>query len=274
MTNSRTREIIDDWQPLLGALAAMWHRNHAGAIPMLVVLAMFAALAWSCVVAPRRDDLPDDLAMVAVAAVMIAAAFVAMRNLPLAVIATAIPLGRHATFVIRVEPTSPRGWLSQAILAAAAIVLLIGTGLLSHVLRAGSPKPVGAIAFMQKAGLSGNILTDFAWGEYVIWNMAPTSKVFIDGRYDTVYPPDVIDDYLSFQYGEAGAKEVLRKYPHDFVLLSPDDEAASALMASSPDWMRLYRDATCVLFVRTDSAAAKIPALAVSAPQTPPSFFP
>ncbi len=270
MTNPRTREIIDDWQPLLEALAAMWHRNHAGAIPMLVALGLFVALAWSCVVAPRRDDLP----MVAVAAVMIAAAFVAMRNLPLAVIATAIPLGHHAAFVIRAEQVSPRGWISQAIIAAAAIVLLLGTGLLSPALRAGTPKPGGAIAFMQEAGLSGNILTDFAWGEYVIWHMAPASKVFIDGRYDTIYPPNVIDDYLSFQNGAVGAKEVLQKYPHDFVLLSADDEPASALMESSPDWRRLYRDATCVLFVRTDSAAAKIPAMVVLGPQTPPSFFP
>lgn len=270
MTNPRTREIIDDWQPLLGALAAMWHRNHAGAIPMLVAIALFVALAWSCVVAPRRDDLP----MVAVAAVMIAAAFVAMRNLPLAVFATAIPLGRHAAFVIGAGRVSPRGWISQVILAAAAIVLLIGTGLLSPALRVGSPKPVGAIAFMQEGGLSGNILTDFGWGEYVIWQMAPTSKVFIDGRYDTVYPPDVIDDYLSFHYGEAGAKEVLRKYRHDFILLSADDEPALALMASAPDWMRLYRDATCVLFVRADSDAARMPAIDVTADETPPSDFP
>jgi hypothetical protein len=127
---------------------------------------------------------------------------------------------------------------------------------------------------MQEGGLSGNILTDFGWGEYVIWQMAPTSKVFIDGRYDTVYPPDVIDDYLSFHYGEAGAKEVLRKYRHDFILLSADDEPALALMASAPDWMRLYRDATCVLFVRADSDAARMPAIDVTADETPPSDFP
>ncbi|HLI80699.1 MAG TPA: hypothetical protein VKV03_12000, partial [Candidatus Binataceae bacterium] len=166
MTNPRTREIIDDWQPLLRAVAAMWDRNHAGAIPMLVALAMFASLAVIFSVASHRDDLP----MVTVAAVMIAAAFIAMRNLPLAVIATVIPLARHASFVIQAEPISQRNWTSQSIIAGAAIVVLIETGLFSSALRAGSPKPVGAIEYMQEAGLSGNILTDFAWGEYVIWH--------------------------------------------------------------------------------------------------------
>jgi hypothetical protein len=268
MTNPRTRDIIDDWQALPAALAAMWHRNHAGAIPMLVALALFVALALSLVFAPRRDDLP----MVGVAAVMIAAAFVAMRNLPLAVIATAIPLARHAAFIIRAQQVSPRGWISQVIMSAAAIVLLIGTGLLSTALRAGSPKPVGAIAFMQEAGLSGNVLTDFGWGEYVIWHMVPTSKVFIDGRYDTVYPPEVIDDYLDFHSGRG--KDFLDKYLHDFVMLSPADKPELELIETAHNWEQLYRDASCVLFARTNSAAGNIPPLVVSPQRTPPSFFP
>lgn len=270
MTNPRTREIIDDWQPRLRALAAMWHHNRVGAVPMIVALAMFVWLTVNFARASRRDDLP----LVAVAAVMIGAAFIAMRNLPLAVIATVIPLARRASFVMHTEQISQRSWTSQSIVAGAAIVLLMATGLFSSALRAGAPKPVGAIAFMHGAGLSGNILTDFAWGEYVLWHMSPASKIFIDGRYDTVYPPEVIDDYLSFQNGAAGAKELLRKYPHDFVILNVDDGAALALMDSMPDWTRLYSDATCVLFARTGSGAARVRAVKVSAHETPPSDFP
>ncbi|HLI78622.1 MAG TPA: hypothetical protein VKV03_01495, partial [Candidatus Binataceae bacterium] len=85
---------------------------------------------------------------------------------------------------------------------------------------------------------------------------------------------EVIDDYLSFQNGAGGAKEVLRKYPHDFVLLSVHDEAPLALMASAPNWMRLYRDATSVLFVRKHSEAARLPAADRAAGETPTSDFP
>ena len=89
---------------------------------------------------------------------------------------------------------------------------------------------------MKENRLSGNIMTDFGWGEYVIWHMAPASKVFIDGRYDTVYPASVIDDYLAFNYGEAGAKDFLTRYPHDFVLLSPNDEAALDEVSRARTW--------------------------------------
>lgn len=36
------------------------------------------------------------------------------------------------------------------------------------------------------------MLPFFGWGEYVIWHLAPGSHAFIDGRYDTVYPRELI----------------------------------------------------------------------------------
>ena len=43
-----------------------------------------------------------------------------------------------------------------------------------------------AIEFMKAKGLAGNVLVDFNWAEYFMWH-APESKVFFDGRYDSVY---------------------------------------------------------------------------------------
>ncbi len=268
MANPRTREAVDDWQSLLTALIAMWHRNRVGAIPMLIAVAMFAAFAPR-IVFLKRADFP----IAAIAGVMIVSALAAMRNLPLAVIACVIPLADQLSPRFsgpRLKPVPP----SQIGFGIAAIVVMIGSGLLSPMLRAGSPKPVGAIAFMQTHRLTGNVMGDFAWGEYLIWHMSPTSKVFIDGRYDTVYPPNVIDDYLTFQSGEPGAKDVLRKYPHDFILLSPNDEPALALVGAAPEWKRIYRDRSSSLFARADSEAAKIPAVDVSTQSAPPSYFP
>ena len=271
-TNSTTRQVIDDWQPLLRALDAMWHRNPGGAIPMLTGLALFLASALIFVLAPSAEDFP----LVAIAGLMVAAAFIAMRNLPPAVIACAVPLsaGYGRLFSRHAAPEENGSWMRQLILIAAATGLLIKTGLFSSALRAGSPRPVGAVAFMQEHRMQGNIMTDFAWGEYVIWHMAPGSKVFIDGRYDTIYPPDVIADYLTVQYGRPGAGDVLQKYPHDFFLLRADDAPTIHLLANSHEWKQIYRDSTCILFARADSEAARTAAVAVAADDTPPSYFP
>lgn len=271
IANPQTRKVIDDWQPLLKALIAMWYRNPVGMIPMIIAIAMFVSLGLAIAENPRRGDVP----MIALAVVMISAAFVAIRNLPLGVIATVIPLARHSSVSSGAQPQAPaRNWIHEVVFAGVALALMIGSGLFSSKLRAGDPRPVGAVAFMEEHGLNGNILADFRWGEYLIWHMTPASKVFVDGRYDTVLPPQVINDYLALHYGKPGAINVLREYPHDYVLLSPDDEPALAVMATAPEWRQIYRDANCILFVRTDSTAAKIPAVVVSAQNTPRSYFP
>jgi len=271
LANPATRDVIEDWQPLLTALVSIWHRNPGAAIPSVLGLAMFVAFATSLVMARRRDD----LALVAVAIVMIVAAFISMRNLPLAAIACVIPLTQHGSYVFRLSEIPPRlGWMRQTLLAVVASLLLIESGLFSPTMRAGSPKPVGAIAFMQEAGLSGNILNEFSWGEYLIWHMTPTSKVFIDGRYDTVYPSAVIDDYLSFISGGPRAHEMLRKHAHEFILVRSEDTAALAVLGSEAGWIRLYRDATCVLFVRSDAKASSMTPVDVTADETPASDFP
>jgi hypothetical protein len=114
---------------------------------------------------------------------MIAAAFVSIRNLPLAVIATVIPLARHSASKLDAEPEPPRvSRLREAVFSASAIALLIASGLLSPTLRSGIPMPAGAVAFMKQHRLNGSILSDFGWGEYLIWHMAPAGSVFIDGR--------------------------------------------------------------------------------------------
>ena len=256
LTDPHTRQVIDDWQPLTRWLIAMWHKNHAGVIPGLVAIALFLALGVSLMLNPRRGD----SAIVAVALLMIAAALIAMRNVPLAVIATAMALAQHSSSFFGMTQSHRASQTGQIFIAAMAAILLIGTGLFSPMLRAGSFKPAGAIAFMQAHRLSGNVMSDFAWGEYLIWHMAPASKVFIDGRYDTVYPANVIDDYLAFQSGQPSAKDVLRKFPHDFIVLSRGDESALAVVGAAPEWKSIYRDGGSILFARADSEAAKIPA--------------
>ena len=63
--------------------------------------------------------------------------------------------------------------------------------------------PVYAVRFLKENGINGNIMTTSDWGEYVIWKL-PKSKVSIDGRFWTVYPPDSIIQNMVFQAGWEG----------------------------------------------------------------------
>jgi hypothetical protein len=281
LANPHTRTTILDWLSLPQSLLFHWRQAHAAGVAVKVLaLAMFVALGVTFIQTPRGGD----IALISIAALMIAAAFLAVRNLPLAVIATVAPLARHTALALEArrerlglppahaKDRSPT--INQLIVAVAAFELLILTGLFSKKMAADDPYPVGAISYMKRHRLSGNILADFQWGEYVIWHMPPASKVFIDGRYDTVYPPRVIDDYMPFTHGEVVGKEILVNYPHDFVLVGQKNDPAYKLINAQPGWKQIYRDDSCVLFARDTSAAAKLAPITISVKDTPENSFP
>ena len=107
--------------------------------------------------------------------------------------------------------------------------------------------PLGAIDYLQAHNLSGKILTFFDWGEYLIWDLSPRCRVALDGRFETVYPPEVVREYLDFIYAAPNWREFLQKYPPDFILIDSRTRIYHLLQAE-PGWRTLYTDAGCALF--------------------------
>ena len=269
-----TRIAVADWQPLYAAVIVAWRTSPAGLVYFASMLAMLAGLAYCAARTPRQGDLP----LLAIAAVMAVAAFLSARNMALFVIAAAGPLARHLTAMRARRSGEHAGGLPDTAGARAgirpgagfaiAIVLAAYTGLFSNRLVGSTQFPAGAVAFMQQHGLGGNLLCDFNWGEYLIWHSAPRSRVFIDGRYQTVYPASVIRDLSPSFRSAREAAAVLAAYPHDLVLVPPLSGAAY-LTSRSPDWTLVYRDPVAMLFARKDSAAAGTPPIRGVAPVTP-----
>jgi hypothetical protein len=203
--------------------------------------------------------------MVAVAGVMLATALTAVRNVPIAAIAIApVITGR----TMATPPADAGRSHRTARLTIEILVAVVAIGFARHngILKRGidaSDNPADAVNFMNSHQLAGNVLADYAWGQYVIWHGAPGTKVFIDSRYDLGYPPTVIRDYVALDNGTAGGSHTLAAYPHDFVLLKKDSPAAK-LMESQPDWRLIYSDQVAVLYARKGADAANIPAIPVS----------
>jgi hypothetical protein len=244
-----------------------------------VTIFFFAAAIVSVILTPKGNDAP----MVAVAAVMLATAFTAVRNVPLAAIAVAPVFANHLGLltrprevpdahaaIARVVPR--RGRLVMEVIIA---VVAIGFARFSGILKPGiddSGNPTAAVSFMNSHGMTGNVLADYAWGEYVIWHGGPGTKVFIDSRYDLAYPPTVIWDWLAFANDLVGASHTLAAYPHDFVLIEKDS-AAVKLMDSQPDWHLIYGDDTARLYARANSPAGHLDSLVFKG-SAGPLFFP
>jgi hypothetical protein len=274
LANPYTRIVIRDWRPFWWAMLAQWHSAPSGVVFYVVVIAMVAALATAMAAAPSADDMP----LVAVAAMMAVAAFVSVRNMALAAMALAAPLA-HRLAMQRAKragaSASGAPWRPAAHFAAfaLAVAMALGGGLFSSRLALDRAYPAGALAFMKARGLHGNVMDEFGWGEYLIWHATPLGdRVFIDGRYDTVYPFKVVGDYLEFYLDRPGANRVLDSYPHDFVLIG-SAAPARHLMERRGDWKLIYRDAESLLYARANAPAARLPGLPVTA-RAPAGQFP
>ena len=94
--NPLTRAFISEWQPMMFKMAEQWHESPAVAVNYAVVIALPLALAVCFAIRPRGDD----LALVALAALMALGAWLSVRNMALAVIVTMAPLCRHTALVL------------------------------------------------------------------------------------------------------------------------------------------------------------------------------
>ena len=276
--NPMTHSEVADWHPLIAALASADSGSVAKKYFVLAFV-FFSAAGISVVLKPKGGDAP----LVAVAAVMLAAAFAAVRNIPIAVIAIAPVFANHLGLLARPRGVSavpaasaramPRAGrlVIEILIAAAAIGFARYSGILSPGIDA-SDNPVEAVSFMNSHRLTGNVLAEYAWGQYVIWHGAPGMKVFIDSRYDLAYPPAVVQDWLEFANNTAGGSHTLAAYPHDFVLVKRDGEAAK-LMDSRRDWRLIYSDDTARLYARANSPAARLAGVPFVG-TTGPAMFP
>jgi hypothetical protein len=158
-------------------------------------------------------------------------------------------------------PRPARLWTAVTVLLALTALLPASKFLSKHPLRLetshlptpgsrpGQYYPVGAVAYLESHHLWGKLLTEFGWGEYLIWNLYPRCRVALDGRYETVYPQGVAKEYFDFinQVGES--RKFLEDYPPDLILLAPRSKAW-AFMGANPAWRRVYADTGAALFVR------------------------
>jgi hypothetical protein len=109
--------------------------------------------------------------------------------------------------------------------------------------------PLGAVNFMKINNLSGNVLTDFVWGEYIIWEMYPECKVGMDARYEAVYPKEVFNNYANFYFDKNGWKEFLISYPHDLILIK-SSAPINIKLKKSYEWKLAYEDFGSSLYIK------------------------
>jgi hypothetical protein len=156
------------------------------------------------------------------------------------------------------------GRVAWSKVGAGAAAVLLGGWLLVSGYRDGSTfqrgvfegrYPVGAVAFMRDNHIAGKMFNTMAWGGYLIWNLHPEVRAYIDGR---MLDPKRVVPYTHILWVTPPGKQFFEHEKFDLVLIPDRNTLDSggeqypliAYLQNDPQWQVLYHDASSYLFAR------------------------
>ena len=177
------------------------------------------------------------------------------RNIPIssillaAMIAPLIRLRSGRAFLqkMSVVDSTLRGHLWPIVATIATFVIAANGGRLASTVLMDAhfdPQrmPVGAVNFVERAGIRGVFSPDY-WGGYLIYRLYPQSKVTIDDRHD-FYGEGFLQLYLMTIHVEPGWQNFLKGRS----CLLPRKSALSTILTRTPEWKAVYSDDVAVVF--------------------------
>jgi hypothetical protein len=86
--------------------------------------------------------------------------------------------------------------------------------------------PAGAVEYIRTHQLDGNLFHAYDWGGYLIYQLYPEQRVFVDGRADP-YGDELMERYMEVALLRPGWRQVLDDYDVRLVLVEKDSVAGS-----------------------------------------------
>ena len=107
-----------------------------------------------------------------------------------------------------------------------------------------------AVEFLKSQRLPGPIYNRYGWGGYLIYQLYPEYRVYIDGRAD-VYGDAFFAETIKIYDGAGNWASSFDRYGIKTVLISPDAPLASLLRNDYGKWKVVYEDSDAIIFSRT-----------------------
>ncbi len=122
--------------------------------------------------------------------------------------------------------------------------------------------PVTEIEFIRINNLKGNILVDFGLGSYTSYKLYPNCKIFMDGRYEEVYPDNLVVLNDKFYASKAGWDDVLKQYPPDIIIIQSNLPVYKQMLKEK-DWRMIFNGNAFGVFIKSNQYTGnyKLPSL-------------
>lgn len=219
-----------------------WRSPNFSQPPNLVLL---GALLLALLLCTRRAMFEDAF----VAVVFGAAACLAVRNAPFAMIVLTPVLARGLRGMGTVSGGARSRLTGVGAIALSGFAILLVASSLQGPAYDLEKYPVAEVAWMESQGLmDGRVATQDFVGNFLIARRGRNANVFFDDRFD-MYPRAVILDYVALLDGTEGWQRRLDRYRIDAVLWERSEPLAG-LLRLDPGWRVVRRDAEWVVAVR------------------------
>lgn len=224
----------------------------------ILLLSTFATMALS----PTRPRL-GEIFLVLITAL---GALRSVRHIPIFSLFAVPVLAKHMWAIAK-----DRGWdklLTGAEVRPTGVKLLINIVMLLAPLALGASRiwhfashqrnyetlrnPVAAVEFLKSQHLPGPIYNRYGWGGYLIYQLYPEYRVYIDGRAD-VYGDAFFTEAMQVYDGVGNWKAPLDRYGIQTVIIDPN-VALSTLLRSDNEWSKAYEDDQAVIFTRSSKS--------------------
>jgi hypothetical protein len=197
----------------------------------------------------------------------------AARNIPIFMIAAAPPVAACVQqWLLRLPESSVAAWLRSFAekfnrvaeetgqtdsIARLHLVSVLGLLLVAALVYAPHPPkkfraefdpksyPAAALATL-RGDPTARVFTHDEWGDYLIYSLSKTHKVFVDGRSD-FYGDDFEEKYVDVLNVKYGWQNTLARFGVDTILMPPNAPLTGALKESSA-WRVVYDDGISLVF--------------------------
>jgi hypothetical protein len=256
----------DPWnsQHIMEFLSPSFHHPTAIFFEFMLVMAVVA-----CVSNISRGNFTEPLLML----VWAHGGLLAARNIPIFMIAAAPPVAACLEQWLRGLPeSSVAGWLRSAAarfnqvaeetggtdsIARLHLVSVLGVLLVAALLFAPHPPkkfrsefdpksyPAAALATL-RSDPTARVFTHDEWGDYLIYSLSKTHKVFVDGRSD-FYGDDFEEKYVEVLNVKYDWQKTLASFGVDTILM-PTSAPLSGALKETSNWRVVYDDGIALVF--------------------------
>ena len=216
-----------------------------------------AAFIW-VVTAPKNK-----LAEKIIVAFWLVEAFLALRNLPIFIVASAPMLARGVDFLFGEKPKFI-AWEARykKFLSLNAVSNFSIGAVVFAILFFASPEwknitnfslesenyPKKEIDFALQNYPDQRYLNSYGSGGYVIYESQGKIKTFMDGRAETAFPPETVNDYLKYFRKDKDWEKILDKYQVNGAIVN--DHADMAFFKQNPGWRQVYDGGAATIFIK------------------------